>query len=583
MRNFRHFFTKEKWFKSNLPKIKNIMTQFGLGVFVLSIIFACQKDQLLSDPEIEIKNIHIEKMASIETNSHISLQKPITIGYYPSWSEGWLNEDGKSKFTTLPTTISHVFFAFARPNMRYTKNSFDLSKTGLECYANDGNMLKRAVGILKQRGISVILSIGGESYWATDEAYDINYQQIKDLVDDIGFVGIDWDFEPNGSFDESGSVLNVQRLSTFISESRKLMPKSAGYIIATAPAGVGALGGQLNDDLTSPYAYAKRNSTTGEPDAGLYQLTNPGVNISLYGLRTTGAMIPVIKKVGSEIDIIAYQAYNTGAAPNRRLLYDAYAYYANIYGFKLAHGTHVPNEPWGPYYEYTPQIFAELAEYIYQGGNQGRLGKNDGLMIWNLNSLSAKGTNYTGITYLNVANKILNGESISKALTNAFDYQNQTPNIPTNPTKPTEPITGGGCGVEAYNSSKSYPTAGTKVYYQGKIYTSKWWVNANQIPEAEQWGPWEFVENCDGNVTTNSPDPSNFPAPEDTAEQVKSITDGGCGIAAYNSSKSYPKIGSEVYYKGKIFKNKWWVNPNQKPESEDWGPWEFIRECVTVN
>lgn len=469
---------------------------------------SCKKEELTSQSE---ENNPTGKLAAVgPDNANTSLNKPITLGYYPSWSEGWLNADGISPFTSLPKSVTHVFFAFAKPNLKYQKGSYNIStvNTGLECYATNepkegGLMLKRAIGILKQKGISVILSIGGETYWNSPENFNnINYQQIKDLVDDMGFAGIDWDFEPNGSFNETGNATNVARLVKYITESRKLMPKSAGYLIATAPAGVGALGGQTNDDTASPFAYSKRNTITGETDAFLYTYTNPTKSIGLFGFGSTGAMIPVLKAVGAQLDIVAYQAYNVGSAPNRKIMYDAYAYYANKYGFRLAHGTHVPNEPWGPYFEHTPQVMADLAKYIYDGGTQQRAGKNDGIMIWNLALLSAKGTNYTGVTYLNVAGKILNGQSKETALANAFDYKNQ-PN-PVNPTvdptvEPTvDPATHvpGGCGVPGYDVLKAYPNPGTQVYYKGKIYRNKWYANPNQIPEAEQWGPWEFVKSC---------------------------------------------------------------------------------------
>ncbi|KQM66461.1 hypothetical protein ASE74_08650 [Pedobacter sp. Leaf216] len=284
------------------------------------------------------------------------------------------------------------------------------------------------------------------------------------------------------------------------------MPKSEGYLITTAPAGAGALGGLNNDDPQSPFAYGKRNAVTNETDNFLYSFTDPTKSISLFGFSSTGAMIPVMKAVGDQLDIIAYQAYNTGAAPNRNLMYDSYAYYANQYGFKLAHGTHVPGEPWGPYFEHTPEFVANLAKYIHDGGSQNRAGKNDGIMIWNLSLLSNKNTNYTGVTYLNMAGKILNGQTKEAALANAFDYKNQ-PTTPINPpvtppvipptTTPTNPPGGtGGCGIAAYDATKSYPTAGTKVYYKGKIYKNKWYVNPNQVPETEEWGPWEFVANC---------------------------------------------------------------------------------------
>lgn len=584
-----------KYKEPGFTKLKKIFRQCGIASMLALGAFSCKKESALENIGQADGAFKPKLSANTAQNTNVSLQKPITLGYYPSWIEGWLNEDGKSPFTTLPTSVTHVFLAFARPNMQYTKGSFDISKTGLECYSgSNGNMLKRAVGILKQRGINVILSVGGETFWASPEAYNnINYQQIKDLVDDMGFAGIDWDFEPDGSFANSGSSLNVKRLSTYIAESRKLMPKSAGYLIATAPAGVGALGGQQNDDPTSPYAYSKRNTLTGNADAALYDFTNANSNISLFGFSTTGAMIPVIKAVGGDIDIIAYQAYNTGAAANRKLMYDAYAYYANIYGFRLAHGTHVPNEPWGPYYEHTPQTFTDLASYIYNGGAQNRKGKNDGIMIWNLNLESAKGTKYTGVTYLNVANKILNGQSKETALANAFDYQNSTPVIPTQPTTPptttpSNPGTSnpgtGGCGVAAYDAAKAYPTAGSKVYYNGKIFRNKWYTNPNQVPESEEWGPWEFVEKCDGGATatptTSNPSTSNpSTSNPSTSTPTTATPTSSCGVQIYDAKNAYPTAGTQVYYNGKIYVSQWWANAGQVPEKEEWGPWKFVKVC----
>jgi len=34
-------------------------------------------------------------------------------------------------------------------------------------------------------------------------------------VDDLGFVGIDWDFEPEGSFAQIGSQQNIDQMITF--------------------------------------------------------------------------------------------------------------------------------------------------------------------------------------------------------------------------------------------------------------------------------------------------------------------------------------------------------------------------------
>ena len=251
---------------------------------------------------------------------------PLVVGYFPSWSDYSTNI-----LRNIPEEVTYVFLSFVKPNMRYKKGSFDLINTGLQC-DNNGRVLKEAVEILKARGIGIILSIGGETYWGSNEAYDIDHQQIADFVRDFGFEGIDWDYEPNGSFATIGEPENIRRFISMIEESRKLLPKEEGFIIACAPSGVGALGGQINNDPESPYAYSKREQITGESDVHLGQATSPmGYSIPLFGFGATGHMIPVIKAVGHHLDFIAFQGYNVGTATRRELMYDSYAYYVTAY------------------------------------------------------------------------------------------------------------------------------------------------------------------------------------------------------------------------------------------------------------
>ncbi|MEW7281196.1 glycosyl hydrolase family 18 protein [Aquimarina sp. 2201CG1-2-11] len=340
--------------------------------------------------------------------------EPIILGYFPSWSENWVaagQPENSSKLRDIPRHVTHVFLAFAKPNLTYTKGSMDISTTGIQT-PYGGTTLQESVAVLKTKGIKVILSIGGETYWGSSDAYNINYQQIKDLVDDMGFEGIDWDYEPNGSFANIGSAENVQHFKDFFTNSRAIMPKGQ-YVLACAPAGVGALGGQLNDDPSSPYAHSKRNTVTGEDDTNLFQSTVPNQAISLFGFSATGHMIPVMKAVGDKIDLVAYQGYNTGAASNRKIMYDAYKHYADQYGFDIAAGVHFPNEPWGPYYEYTYDNVAELSAHI------GTSNSNDGIMIWQM-LLSSGGKSAYG--YLNIASQVLGGTSESQAISNAEDF-----------------------------------------------------------------------------------------------------------------------------------------------------------------
>ncbi len=415
------------------------------------------------------------------------LEAPIILAYFPSWSEDWVAAGQPSKLRNIPPFVNHVFLGFAKPNMRYERVSYDLSQTGIEV-PYGGCELNESVSALRDKGINVILSLGGETYWRDATAYDIDYSQIKDLVDDIGFAGIDWDYEPDGSFTNIGNAENTAHFIDFFEKSRALMPKSEGYLLACAPAGVGAIGGQFNDDAQSPFRHANRNMLTGENDDKLYQGTVPTNGINLFGFSSTGHMIPVFKAVGDKIDIVAFQGYNTGASTNRSIMYDAYAHYAEQYGFTIAAGIHFPEEPWGPFYTYTHENVAALSEHIRT--SEDRKGDNDGIMIW---QLLLTGNNSSAYSYLNVASNVLNGSQQSDAI-------GQANNVPT------AVYAGGGadcsgagggatlCELPEYKAANQYPEAGTQVVYNCMIWQSKWWVNPNEIPGEND--AWEAIGEC---------------------------------------------------------------------------------------
>ena len=478
-------------------------------LFLCCVFFACKKDNNTTADEEETPQTIMPPPTTVVTDTTndgttdttsmtmtststggdaFPVDEPVILAYFPSWSENFVSAGQPSKLRDIPAFVNHVFLAFAKPNLSYLKGSYDLSGTGIEV-PYDGCTLKESIGALKAKGINVILSVGGETYWRDASSYEIDYAQIKDLVDDIGFAGIDWDFEPDGSFQQIGNELNVNRFITFFNESRSIMPKEEGYLLACAPAGVGALGGQFNDDPDSPFRYEQRNTITGENDDLLFQGTQSTNGINLYGFGSTGHMIPVIKAVGDKIDLITYQGYNTGGSNNRAIMYDAYAYYAAQYGFVVAAGVHYPPEPWGPFYDYTHENVAMLSEHIYS--HPEREERNDGIMIW---QLLLEGSDSSGYSYLNTASKVLNGMPVGTAVSQANIFS-------------LEPYSGGvaGCEVGAggtatlcdiavYNPANQYPNPGTQVVHNCQIWQNKWYINPNEIP-GENDG-WEKVGDC---------------------------------------------------------------------------------------
>ena len=513
---------------------------------------------------------------------------PIILAYFPSWSENWTSANQNSKLREIPSYVNYVFLAFAKPDLTYVRGSYDISQTGIQVPYN-GCTLKESIGALSNKGIKVILSIGGETYWTSNSIYsNINYQQIKDLVDDMGFAGIDWDFEPNGSFANIGSPTNVQHFIDFFVQSRLVMPRSQGYIMACAPSGVGALGGQNNDDSSSPFAFANRNTLTGETDAQLYQGAAQTNGINLFGFSATGHMIPVIKAIGNEIDLIAYQGYNAGGSTNRSIMYDAYAHYAKQYGFKIAAGIHYPNEPWGPYYTYNHTNVAALSDHIKT--HPDRIGSGDGIMIW---QLLMAGNNSSAFSYLNVASSVLNGATQAAAISGANNFSMQPYSGGANDCNGN---TGGGgtggggtgggtggsgttyCGHAPYDNSLAYPTPNTNVYHQCKIWKNLWYANPNEVPGSNSVRVEISVCTEDSSCTGNGNTGSGGTGGGGTGGGTGGSGTTYCGHAPYDNSLAYPTPNTNVYHQCKIWKNLWYANPNEVPGSNS--VWVEISVCT---
>ncbi len=526
------------------------MTKRLLGLIVLlSTLFSCTQMDEINDI-----NTTVNTESETRTNSNTT---PLVVGYFPSWSETYPTSSG-SRLRNMPEEVTHIFLSFIKPNMRYTKGSFDIKGVGIEV-PYDGIVLKETVDHLKTKGIKVILSIGGETYWGTDEAYDIDYVAVADFVRDFGFDGIDWDYEPNGGFQTIGEPINVDRFITMIRESRKLLPREEGFLIACAPAGCGALGRSTpyaaNDDADSPYAYSKRAEVTGDALSNEYNATAAeGYTISLYGFASTGHMIPVFKAVGYDLDFVAFQGYNTGSASQREIMYDSYAYYANIYGFKVAFGMHVPNEPWGPYYNYTEDKVREYATYVAEGGRHNRAGKGDGVMFWQLLQSSALDSSIDGVKYCQISYEILENHSpvttpslsITSPISNTMIRESESFNFVARVRRADR--------VEFYVDNKLIETV-TSEPFQVTIGSLEVGVHELKV----------IASNLVGETAT-------------ATTIIKTISDDSVeDLPAWNKETVYATGGTLVLYNDKVWSNKWWTQGDIPGASDVWA---FVRNVT---
>ncbi|MDY8136978.1 glycosyl hydrolase family 18 protein [Aquimarina sp. 2201CG5-10] len=106
------------------------------------------------------------------------------------------------------------------------------------------------------------------------------------------------------------------------------------------------------------------------------------------------------------------------------------------------------------------------------------------------------------------------------------------------------------CDGIAEWSSQPYPTAGTEVSYNGKVYKNKWYAEPTETPGSSN--VWEYVRECDGSTSTY------------------------CGSEEWSASIAY-NTGETVHYDQKIYEAKWWTQNNVPNTSNEW---QFVSDCV---
>jgi hypothetical protein len=118
--------------------------------------------------------------------------------YYESWSEKWTDSGSKTGLASVEKPISIVYLSFAKPDCTYVSGQNTFSETGLS-FSYDWKVLREAISIVKKKGITVMLSVGGGAYWSGTKPF--NAKNCVDLMNDLGCDGIDIDWEGYASRD----------------------------------------------------------------------------------------------------------------------------------------------------------------------------------------------------------------------------------------------------------------------------------------------------------------------------------------------------------------------------------------------
>ena len=146
--------------------------------------------------------------------------------YYPSWSDNWFDASGKSldevfrasTLARIPSTYTHVVVAFARPNFSWAGLQANTwAGTGIDFNSRPSD-IKAAVDVLRARNIKVLLAVGGATYndWAGLAAEGHagrgpTIDALARIMTDLGFDGLDVDFEIEGVQAYAGAVKAMRR------------------------------------------------------------------------------------------------------------------------------------------------------------------------------------------------------------------------------------------------------------------------------------------------------------------------------------------------------------------------------------
>lgn len=141
-----------------------------------------------------------------------------TAVYFPSWSNPWTSSASDNELSNLKSEMPEldiVYLSFCRPNLSYRKGSFD--NTGLQ-FSSSFEVITESIRNLKSQGVTVMLSVGGGSYWSATTDY--NVQDCISLCNDLGCDGIDIDWE--GTVDRDYELTDAIRKTKQFIGSRKL-------------------------------------------------------------------------------------------------------------------------------------------------------------------------------------------------------------------------------------------------------------------------------------------------------------------------------------------------------------------------
>ena len=274
-------------------------------------------------------------------------------GYYGIYAEQVASPNPTGSDTPLaklPAYVNIVNVAFMRPDAVYSAGSFKLTGTGVEpaywAVAGSGQILRDAITELHRKNpdTKVMISVGGATYFNWT---GFNPDAIAAFVGDMGFDGVDLDYEPgDASVHCTQSMGKVTCLSdkTFVdlvNRMRTALPRPK--LLSIAAWSVGAFGEDKWVDAQPPSAFR-------------------GMALAL--LRSSS---------GPLLDWVNVMSFDAGPTYNP---VEALEAYQNYFCGPVLMGVEVPPEAWGGHVYTIPEVRA-LADAVLAH-------KAEGMMMWEL-------------------------------------------------------------------------------------------------------------------------------------------------------------------------------------------------------
>jgi hypothetical protein len=193
--------------------------------------------------------------------------------YFETWACPWTDKPEECALAKIEKPIEVVFLSFVRPDCTYKKSQGTWTGTGLD-FSVDFQVIRKAIQLVKKKGIKVMLAVGGASY----QFDTFNHKSVAELMYDLELDGMDIDWEP------VRGIVDASQFGPLIEQAKQYMV--SGQLLSAALFAYGAM----------------------EPKEGnIYQ----GVN--RQGLLSHGHLLDMVNIMaydgGKELDVIA--SYNS--------------------------------------------------------------------------------------------------------------------------------------------------------------------------------------------------------------------------------------------------------------------------------